>query len=370
MRSGCLVYDVCGSYEHNSSMCPHPFMDKCDDFEGYVNEHVNFEPNNNGSRFDNQKGQGNRNYHNQGNFDDYNQGSGYRNQGNQGFQGQGDNFYAQPSSSKSNLEEIIEIQTKLLNTYISVSDKKFNEMMTQNKMLENQISKLASALKDNARPSSLPSQALDPNKPVYSITTKSGKVLEERVSKRSQEKEKASDSFDDDEHDVSSKKSESSNEKAKEKERMQDEVIKPKLLYPQKFMWHKLDEQLGKFIEMLKQIHLSIPFTDVLQQMPNYFKFLKEILSGKRECNVVDLVSVGECCSALIHNNLPPKMKDPRNFSIPCNINGKLFQNSLCDLGACVSIMPYFVFKKLRLACDDTPKCVEIKIVSEEDKES
>ncbi|XP_021754407.1 uncharacterized protein LOC110719725 [Chenopodium quinoa] len=42
-------------------------------------------------------------------------------------------------------------------------------------------------------------------------------------------------------------------------------------------------------------------------------------------------------------------MKDPGNLSIPCNINGKLFQNALCDLGASVSIMPYSVFKKLKL---------------------
>ncbi|XP_021717455.1 uncharacterized protein LOC110685265 [Chenopodium quinoa] len=83
--------------------------------------------------------------------------------------------------------------------------------------------------------------------------------------------------------------------------------------------------------------------------MSNYSKFLKEIFSGKRECNVVDSVSVEECCSALIHDDLPPKIKDLGNISIPCNINGKLFQNALYDLGASVSIMPYSVFKKLRL---------------------
>ncbi|XP_021757441.1 uncharacterized protein LOC110722480 [Chenopodium quinoa] len=233
---------------------------------------------------------------------------------------------------------------------MAVSDKKFNEMMTHNKMLESQIAQLANTLKESASPSSLPSEGLDPKKLVYSITTRSGKVLKDRVSKSSQENEKVSDTFDDDEHDVSSKKSESSNEKAKEKERMEDdEVIKAKLPYPQKFLSLKMDEQFGKFIDMLKQLHLSISFTDALQQMLNYSKFLKDILSGKRECNVVDSVNVGECCSALIDNDLPPKMKDPGNFSIPCNINGKLFQNALYDLGACVSIMPYSFFKKLNL---------------------
>ncbi|XP_021756148.1 uncharacterized protein LOC110721317 [Chenopodium quinoa] len=83
--------------------------------------------------------------------------------------------------------------------------------------------------------------------------------------------------------------------------------------------------------------------------MPKYSKFLKEIFSGKRECNEVDSVKVGEYCSALIHIDLPKKMKDPGNFSIPCNINGKVFQNALYELGASVSIMPYSVFKKLKL---------------------
>ncbi|XP_021775707.1 N66 matrix protein-like [Chenopodium quinoa] len=88
MPSGCLFYDICGSYEHDSSNCPHAFSDGCDDFDDNVNEHVNYvSNNNNGSRFDNQRSQGNRNYHNQGNFDNYNKGSGYRNQGNQGFRG-------------------------------------------------------------------------------------------------------------------------------------------------------------------------------------------------------------------------------------------------------------------------------------------
>ncbi|XP_021715506.1 uncharacterized protein LOC110683437 [Chenopodium quinoa] len=114
-------------------------------------------------------------------------------------------------------------------------------------------------------------------------------------------------------------------------------------------MRNKLDEQFGRFLDMLKEVHLSIPLTEAMTQILRYSKFLKDILSGKRECNEVDLVELGECCSALIHNDLPKKMKDPGNFSIPCKIKSKLFENALCDLGAIVSIMPYSVFKKLKL---------------------
>ncbi|XP_021732806.1 uncharacterized protein LOC110699604 [Chenopodium quinoa] len=114
-------------------------------------------------------------------------------------------------------------------------------------------------------------------------------------------------------------------------------------------MRHKLDEQFGRFIDMLKQLHLSLPFTDVIDQMPNYAKFHKDILSGKRTCDVVETINLTENYSAIIMNKMPPKLKDPRNFSIPCVINKMQFDNALCDLGASVSLMPYSVYQRLVL---------------------
>ncbi|XP_021724214.1 uncharacterized protein LOC110691579 [Chenopodium quinoa] len=210
-------------------------------------------------------------------------------------------------------------------------------------MHETQIIQLAITSKKHATLSSIPSQGLDPKEPACSITTRSGRVLESEVSKKSDAKESPIEN-EGDESPLVEEVAKEQVEKVKEKEK---EVYKPKLPYPKKFNRHKLDEQFGQFIEMLKKIHLSIPFTEVLKQMPNYSKFLEEILSCKRDCNMVESMSLGECCSAFIHNDFPPKMKDPGNFSIPCNIKGKLFQNALCDLGA--SIIPYSVCKRLTI---------------------
>ena len=44
-----------------------------------------------------------------------------------------------------------------------------------------------------------------------------------------------------------------------------------------------------------------------------------------------------------------PKLKDPRSFTIPCTIGGYNFEKALCDLGANINLMFYFVFKKLGL---------------------
>ncbi|XP_021726591.1 uncharacterized protein LOC110693723 [Chenopodium quinoa] len=114
-------------------------------------------------------------------------------------------------------------------------------------------------------------------------------------------------------------------------------------------MRHKLDEQFGRFIDMLKKLHLSLPFTDVINQMPIYAKFLKDILSGKRTCDVVETINLTENCSAINMNKFPPKLKDPGNFSIPCAINKMQIDNALCDLGSSVSLIPYSVYQRLDL---------------------
>ncbi|GKB22569.1 DNA/RNA polymerases superfamily protein [Tanacetum coccineum] len=53
--------------------------------------------------------------------------------------------------------------------------------------------------------------------------------------------------------------------------------------------------------------------------------------------------------SAILEDALPPKEKDPRSFTIPCNINNIYFEKALADLSASVSVMPYSTFTNLGL---------------------
>ena len=43
-----------------------------------------------------------------------------------------------------------------------------------------------------------------------------------------------------------------------------------------------MKEQFSRFLDMFKKIEINIPFVEALTQMPNYPKFLKDILSKKR----------------------------------------------------------------------------------------
>ena len=50
-------------------------------------------------------------------------------------------------------------------------------------------------------------------------------------------------------------------------------IIFPSLLCPQHFQKKKLN----------KKIHINIPFADALEQMSNYTKFMKEVMTKKRK---------------------------------------------------------------------------------------
>ena len=98
---------------------------------------------------------------------------------------------------------------------------------------------------------------------------------------------------------------------------------------------------------MLKKLHINLPFIDIVTQMPNYAKFLKDILANKRTLEDGEMVKLNEECSALLQNKLPPKLKDPGSFTIPCQIGAIHFDKALCDLGASINLVPYSVFEKL-----------------------
>ena len=65
-------------------------------------------------------------------------------------------------------------------------------------------------------------------------------------------------------------------------------TTKPTILisYPQRLKKNKLDKQFTKFMEAFKKLHINIPFIDALEHMPSYVKFMKDILSKKRDYRI------------------------------------------------------------------------------------
>lgn len=221
--------------------------------------------------------------------------------------------------------------------FISATETRMQNQDASIRGLEHQVGQLAKLI-SNRELGALPSDTeKNPKEHVKAIELRSGKVLEIENSKAATERANE----------------DSIKEKCKSPNSTQSHTTLSPIVIPPHFpvalKRAKLDAQFSKFLEVFKKLQINIPFADALMQMPSYAKFLKEILSSKRKIEEHARVNLTEECSALVLNKVPPKLKDPGSFSIPCMIGDSIFHKSLCDLGPSINLMPYSVFRKLEL---------------------
>ncbi|XP_074278654.1 uncharacterized protein LOC141602249 [Silene latifolia] len=121
--------------------------------------------------------------------------------------------------------------------------------------------------------------------------------------------------------------------------------------FPQRLARPRLEKKYEKFVEILKGMNVTIPFLDMITEIPSYGKFLKELVTLMKKNREVQTINLSKECSAILThtNKLPNKLEDPGSFSIPFYIQGVAIKRALCDLGASVSLMPLSIFKRLDL---------------------
>nr|GEV74826.1 reverse transcriptase domain-containing protein [Tanacetum cinerariifolium] len=107
---------------------------------------------------------------------------------------------------------------------------------------------------------------------------------------------------------------------------------KPKILYPQRLRKGKMEAQYGKFLDMIRVVRINVPLVDVLAGMPNYGKFLKELVSNKQKLEQILAAFLSDKSSALIQNKVPPKLRDPGSFLVPFNFDKAFSCDALDDL--------------------------------------
>ncbi|KAK8635169.1 hypothetical protein V6N13_023046 [Hibiscus sabdariffa] len=125
------------------------------------------------------------------------------------------------------------------------------------------------------------------------------------------------------------------------------EESRPPPPFPQRLKKQKQDYQFKKFFDILKQVHINLPLVEALQQMPNYAKFLKDMVTRKKRIEEFETAAATETCLALMHNKVPAKKTDPGSFTIECFIGHNYPTKALCDPGASINLMPKSVFQKL-----------------------
>ena len=104
-----------------------------------------------------------------------------------------------------------------------------------------------------------------------------------------------------------------------------------------------------KILEVLCQVKVNIPLLDMIQQVPTYAKFLKELCMVKRGLNVNKKAFLTELVSAIIECKTPVKYKDPWCSTISVNIGDTCMEKALLDLGASVNLLPLSMYKQLGL---------------------
>ncbi|GJY62465.1 reverse transcriptase domain-containing protein [Tanacetum coccineum] len=107
---------------------------------------------------------------------------------------------------------------------------------------------------------------------------------------------------------------------------------KPKIPYPQRLRKEKMEAQYGKFLDIIRVVRINVPLVDVLAEMPNYGKFLKDLITNKHKIKQISVAFLSDESSAMIQNKVPPKHRDLGSFLIPCYFNKAFSCNALSDL--------------------------------------
>ncbi|XP_073119674.1 uncharacterized protein [Henckelia pumila] len=154
------------------------------------------------------------------------------------------------------------------------------------KSLETQIGKLANALIDHNRGHFTSNTEVSPLEYCKAIELRSGKEVRVSEFNSKVETEKKGE-----EAEVGESKHMESKDEPKQKP-----MFKTKLPYPQRFKKKVLDEQFAKFLDIISTFNSPM----FLQKMPNFAKFLKEMMSRKRKLEEFETVNLIEKCSAIL----------------------------------------------------------------------
>nr|XP_043633204.1 uncharacterized protein LOC122604376 [Erigeron canadensis] len=107
------------------------------------------------------------------------------------------------------------------------------------------------------------------------------------------------------------------------------------------------DEQVDEEIVLEPNQAVKPPAVPLTSGMPNYAKFIKDLITDKRKLRLLFLNAE---CSVIVQNQIPPKLEEPGSFLITCSLDAKLTCDALADIGASIILMPFSVYRRLSLA--------------------
>ncbi|KAG9458836.1 hypothetical protein H6P81_003344 [Aristolochia fimbriata] len=185
---------------------------------------------------------------------------------------------AREPEQKANLEDMI---LKILANQEKGEARTEARLQTQEASIRNleiQVGQLANAISGRNK-GTLPSNSeTNPKEHIKVITLRSGKVLEEQKQHQVEEN-KANQQRDEERESEEREVSRQHKQKGKSSQSLSNaEINVDTLPYPERAKKDKLEEKFSKFIDIFKKLEINISFVEALMQMPQYAKFLKEVL--------------------------------------------------------------------------------------------
>ncbi|KAF3679943.1 putative intracellular protein transport protein USO1-like [Capsicum annuum] len=194
------------------------------------------------------------------------------------------------------------------------------------------------------------------------ITTRSGKMLSGPSMGKAVEKEVSVDKSEESNLVESEKLDGFIDMSEKEDDKKEEVLLKqmPRLppQFPQRLKKKEDNEKFSKFMAIMKQLTVNVPLIEALEQMPNYAKFMKELLTKKRKVSFEPVDNIYHC-GAVSSQSLVQKKPDPGAFTVPCIVGSIKFTKDLCDLGESINLMPLDICKKLGLR-EPTPTTMRL----------
>nr|KYP35333.1 hypothetical protein KK1_043639 [Cajanus cajan] len=252
-----------------------------------------------------------------------------------------------------------------LNQFMQVSMNNQKNTEASIKNLEVQVGQLAKQLADMSKGPFSANTKTNPKEYCQAITTRSGKVVGSDVGVSEKNEKKENVELRGVEEEIEKNEGESNknegvdSEKIKEKNGVKKEKNKKKgkevistvpikdLPYPHAPSKKEKERQFARFLDIIKKLQINIPFTEAMEQMPTYARFMKDLLTKKRRILEEETVELEAGCSAIIQKSLPQKSRDPGSFTLPVSIGNLSVGKALLDLGASVNLMPLSMLKKI-----------------------
>ena len=266
--------EFCGG-QHNSTECQsgNPTVEKARYVSRFNQNQSQQQGHYGGNNYQNQSpGQGWRNSQNQHN--QKNQGYGWRNN---------QNNMPSNRASEPPLEKKVDLEqafAQMLTSHSAFMNEtkanmqqqptQLNNQAAQLRNLEVQMGQMANLLIER-QSGSLPSNSevnprRDGNEHVKAIMLRSGKELEAKGQSPVIEEVETEKVIQPGQNDDADKEQLNEKQSAENSTKAKANLPVP---YPQRLKKHKLDKQFTKFMDVFKKLHINIPFTDALEQMPS-----------------------------------------------------------------------------------------------------